>query len=160
MERGNLPQTVPLTCHLSMKEPGFQSPNLFVHCFQPEASVGTHSETWQWAVLHQVPSVVSVPRAWELSLPHKTIMSLCARHFVTFLWSSVALRKHNYWLTILRNTNYCPPPVRLMGLGDVHPMGSWGKRSLVASWILNCFSWRGPAIEALPDRLLQSDLTL
>lgn len=47
-----------------------------------------------------------------------------------------------------------------MGLGDVRPMGSWGKRPLVASWILNCFSWHGSAIVALPDRLLQFDLTV
>lgn len=37
---------------------------------------------------------------------------------------------------------------------DVHSPGSWGKRPLVASRVLNCFSWHSPALWTLPDREL------
>lgn len=47
-----------------------------------------------------------------------------------------------------------------MSPSDVHPLGSWGKRPLVASQVLNCFSWHSPALWALPNGELQRGLTL
>lgn len=38
-----------------------------------------------------------------------------------------------------------------MSPSDIHPLGSWGKRPLVASRVLNCFSWHSPALWALSE---------